>query len=62
MKDLDIKDFLNEVKVAMKKKKITLKELNEETGVPMRTISFNLNGEGLGTLKKILKYVNEKEI
>lgn len=62
MKNIDLLDFLNEIKLEMKIKKISQAEISKELHMNVATISFTLAGKR-GTffaLKKIIDYVNSK--
>ena len=62
MKNIDLLDFLNEIKVTMKRKKISQAEISKELHMNVATVSFTLAGKR-GTffaLKKIINYINSK--
>ena len=63
MKTIEFQDFLNEIKVTMKIKKISQLEISKELGMCVTTLSLILNGKRgtFNSLRKIIDYVNTKE-
>ena len=61
---INLKDFLNEIKLGMKIKKISQKEICAACKMSEQTVTNVLLGKHgtFDTLEKIINYVNSKEV